>query len=444
MSKAPGVCLQEYDWPWHTTSGPPSQSRWALDPRPLSEDGKAKVMRQLGYLAHELSKLRFDKIGSLFEDAEKGGYVVKECLAPAFVWEDRDTLDLNRGPFDEELAYYESLTASTKMQAEYLPMSPHLFLGPVPHPDDYSCWTSFTLAHDRWNDFATIGKRIDSGENRVDYWIASDMANEMMRQTFPKEETTVPSRGFPLRHPDLSRGNIFVDEDLNITCVIDWGFASTVPFPELLACFGMPNPRFLPDPPLIAAFRAGYEERLGRSIDPRFWEDTMKMWNFQRLVSMDSKHTYHHFAALYDLVHKPDEPVNVAALVRQQHASESSQELLKELSEDDEDRAKIAQAEKDYFDPRRGMVSREAIMRKMSVVAQLNPAMVVDKRLWHWIEEALDEEASDEEESRDSDTTKSDSKSSVSGSLESGSSDFEIPDSEIPEPESLDSKSADS
>ena len=106
----------------------------------------------------------------------------------------------------------------------------------------------------------------------MDYWIASDMANEMMRQAFPKIAPIVLSRGFTLRHPDLSTSNIFVDDDLNITCVIDWGLASTAPITELLAGFGMPNPRFLPSPPLIAAFRTGYEEKLGRKMDPEFWE----------------------------------------------------------------------------------------------------------------------------------------------------------------------------
>jgi hypothetical protein len=46
-------------------------------------------------------------------------------------------------------------------------------------------------------------------------------------------------RGYPLGHPDLHLGNIFVDDDLNITCIVDWGSASTVPLPELLSAPGL-------------------------------------------------------------------------------------------------------------------------------------------------------------------------------------------------------------
>ena len=40
--------------------------------------------------------------------------------------------------------------------------------------------------------------------------------------------------GFPLEHSDLGLLNIFVDDDFNITCIIDWGLCSTVPLETLV------------------------------------------------------------------------------------------------------------------------------------------------------------------------------------------------------------------
>ena len=161
---------------------------------------------------------------------------------------------------------------------------------------------------------------IDRGQNRLDYRIVSELAKEMI----PKFNRGTASEAVPLHHPDLSVNNIFVDDDLHITCVIDWGFASSVPFAELLAAPGMPYPRCLADPSFIATFRPGFEEKAGR-VKSQFWEDSGKGKHFQLLIFMDSMQDYRHFEELYKLVYKPDQPVNIAALVRKQHTFESNQ-----------------------------------------------------------------------------------------------------------------------
>lgn len=200
------------------------------------------------------------------------------------------------------------------------------------------------------------------------------------------------SGAFPIHHPDLSVNNIFVNDDLHITCIIDWSFTSSVPFAELLAVPGMPYPRCLADPSLAAAFRPGFEEKGGR-VGPQFWEDSEKIWHFQRLVFMDSLQDYHNFEELYNLVYKPDQPVNIAALVRQQYASESNQKELALLSEEDRCVADVEREEREYCSGRRDVrKSREAVARKLTVMAELNPAMVADRRLWHWLERVFDED----------------------------------------------------
>ena len=88
---------------------------------------------------------------------------------------------------------------------------------------------------DLWNAFMTIGCKIDSAENRVDYRIAGGALREIVRRL---ERPAVSSEGFPLCHPGLSVNNIYVDDDCNITTIIDWAFASFIPESMLLATPG--------------------------------------------------------------------------------------------------------------------------------------------------------------------------------------------------------------
>lgn len=120
-------------------------------------------MRQLGTIVSELARLRLDKIGSLFEDG--GVYTIKECLSTGHVWRGRDLLAIDRGPFDQESDYYTSLISANIMHAKELPMETHAFFAPVPVPSEYSSWASYISATDRWNDFITVGERIDHSQN---------------------------------------------------------------------------------------------------------------------------------------------------------------------------------------------------------------------------------------------------------------------------------------
>lgn len=265
MSKSHGTPLSEYEWPWFTDISPLKRS--AIEHRPPTDAGKEKTMR--GEQGFELSQHPLEKNGSLFED--NGEHVVKECLSPGFVWKQRDILDINRGPYDQELDYYKSLYAAMRKHAEELPMETHLFCALIPDPSEYSSWTSFLFASDHWNAFATAGKKIDCSRNLLDYCIVGDLVEDMAR-TFSRD--TMPGEwAFPTRHPDLSVNNIFVDDDLKITWIIDWGFASPVPYAEPLTTPGMLYSRYLPGPPLAAAFRAGFEEEAG-PVEPQIWTDS--------------------------------------------------------------------------------------------------------------------------------------------------------------------------
>lgn len=141
--------------------------------RCLTEE-KETVMKQLGAIVSQLSRLRLDKTGSLFEGDEC--YAVKTCLSPAFFLHDRYTLrDISRGPFLEERDYYRSLLSAFLLRIQFLFLGHHIFFAPVPVPAEYNNYESYLSATDRWNDFVTVGSKIDSSKNRLDYFIAGSI-----------------------------------------------------------------------------------------------------------------------------------------------------------------------------------------------------------------------------------------------------------------------------
>jgi hypothetical protein len=160
----------------------------------------------------QLSQLRQDKIGSLFQESNEA-CVAGECLSPAFTWQQRASFDeIDRGPFSDESAYLNALISTYISHAEILPMTPHAFFAPVPYPSEYSSWASYKAAVDRWNDFVVVGQKIDHSKNRLAYCITG----QLMREMLPHLSSSSPGAGFPLSHPDLHTGNIFVDQEFNV------------------------------------------------------------------------------------------------------------------------------------------------------------------------------------------------------------------------------------
>lgn len=139
---------------------------------------------------------------------------------------------------------------------------------------------------------------------------------------FPYMSSSRPGAGFPLAHPDLHTGNIFVDKDLNITCIIDWASASSVPPAELLVTPALQGSVFLPQPSLAMTFRAGFvQASVSLPPAPDAWAQGDMMWYFQRLVRMLGIRDYHHFESLCTLVRRSkgsnasDEPMDIPELI---------------------------------------------------------------------------------------------------------------------------------
>lgn len=362
-------------------------------------------MRQLGGITSQLLNMRFEKLGSLFEEA--GGYRVGKCLSPAFIFHDRETLGdvIQRGPFEHDDDYYQALISVFLQHAQGLRLQHNVFFAPIPVLEDFETSQSRRTAVSWWEDFVKIGGKIDSGQNRLDYCTAGHFLQKMI--PFLRGETfgalSRPVNGFPLCHPDLSASNIFVDSELNITCVIDWAFASTVPVSTALVTPGLPHPRDGTEPYLDSAFKSGFIA--GRPHDEvkleiSLWECTRRAWLFTRLVLLDGLQDYYYFKELYTSVYKPTEEVNISTLFKTAQKEDSLVELEEALADDEEWVPEILKDEEEYFSvvgkienpkgPKEVKligIERHAIARKINMVAGLSQDFVADHRLWRWIEE---------------------------------------------------------
>ena len=387
MSKAQGSPLSTRSWHPQThqlLNSPTSPYRC------LTQEEKEKVMKELGAIVWQLSRLRLDKIGSLFE--EEDCYFVKDCLSPGFFLNDRYTLrDINRGPFLQESDYYRSLLSAYLQHIQYLLLEHHVFFAPVPVPTEYNSYASYLSATDRWNDFVTVGSKIDSSKNRLDYFIAGRFLEGMISSFTIKSHQFANGYddGFPIRHPDLSVNNIFVDDDCNITCIIDWTFASSVPMAELLTTPGLPHPRDDTEPSLTAAFRAGFTNHLegdeSKILQPALWETTRKVWLFTRLINLDALQDYNHFKELYALIFG-EHTLDITTLFREQYKEAAISNMAKFLEADDQPPSVIKQNEKAYFSS--VGPERHALSRKLALASVLNRGFVADRNLWQWIENA--------------------------------------------------------
>ncbi|KAF5023668.1 hypothetical protein F66182_4288 [Fusarium sp. NRRL 66182] len=397
MSKAAGHSLAQYEWqthPHHVSGANGS----ATPARTLTVGEKEKIMLQLGCYARQLSSIRFPTIGSLFES--DAGYYIDECLSPGHILQDRDTIEhVPRGPFHNETDYYSSLAAALHLHAEQLPMGHYVLRAPVPAPQEYSDLAKYYAATDRWNDLVALGGMVDSSINRLQYCLASHLLRDSIipRMVRPVGQSSLR---FPLCHHDISLQNLFVDNEMNITCVIDWAFSSTVPPAQLLAVPGLPHPRDLVlEPSLVGAFRSGFEaenSKVGGDVmDPDDWRVGQMVSHFMRLVNLDSLHDIGHLEALYALLREDECPGNdkdgddhVLAVLASITTTPAALSLAGELAVDDEPASEINRREEEYFHA--VGTKRLALAHRVAFAAKMNPRFVADGRLWRWLDAVVE------------------------------------------------------
>lgn len=387
ISEAPG-------WPLSKVWKP------ASSPQPdLETASKAKILSQLGGITWKLSQLRFDKIGSLFEDNES--FDIKECLSRGHMLHGRYALETPRGPFTSEGEFYDSLITALSEHAETLQLSHHCFVAPVPLRDDFSSHVQYEGAVSLWNDFVTIGRKTDSSDNRLDYIIASDALRDAIRKL---ELSSTNPETFPLHHPDLSVNNIYVDDDFNITCLIDWAFASSIPESMLLAPPGLPQYRDEINSELHVSFIDGFIAAIPRGIEERSihrCQESLKRghisWRLSRLLSLDSICDYSLFATIWRIANGPEQ--NLGQYFLQQRRSPHYIQLYNEVQEEDQPLSKIEKDEKQYF---RNKDLRNTIAKKLTLVSEWKAQytathssrlrkdmFVASPELWKWVQEFI-------------------------------------------------------
>lgn len=382
----------------------------------LSLESLQKILFQLGSITWQLSQLRFDKIGSLFED--ESGFQVRESLSRGFVMHERDSLDcFSRGPFYTDFDYYSSLISAFIELSRSLPLDPHCFVAPLPSRLNYETNSQYLKACDMWNDFVIVGSKIDSSENRLDYIIIGNTLAKALEQH--KELLLRPLNAqmpFALHHADLSVNNIFVDRDCNITCIIDWAFCSSVPLSVLLTPPGLPQSRNELEPSLITAFEQGFKLAMG--IDNKLTtlfennplglytsQESRIMWCLLRLLNFDSTGDYPLFQSLWESIHKSE--LNLSSLLQPERNSPRYLSEFSNLEIEDEQEVQIHKKERDYF---RDDIVGFTLARKLTFVSQWTKlhhfrtlkspsydirrngkVFLADDKLWKWILACLED-----------------------------------------------------
>jgi len=263
----------------------------------------------------------------------------------------------------------------------------------------------FRKASDWWSDFVTVQSKIDSADNRADYVIAGEILSETITDWAEDLSEGDHEHRFVLHHPDLSVNNIYVDEDFNITCIIDWAFCSAVPLSMLLTAPGLPQSRHEVDASLFPPFEHGFRHALEKntqrqgvgieSVLHRMLRRSRPMWLLSRILSFDSTRDYHLFKNLWELIRSHDQ--DMADFFHSKQSSKNYISLYSELKEDDQTTEQIARLERGYF---HDDVWRRTISRKLTLVSQWSSryqeprahgirsngcVFVADKKLWSWI-----------------------------------------------------------
>jgi Phosphotransferase enzyme family len=172
----------------------------AISARHMNRGAVHRMLSQLAEFRKTLGQHSFTQIGSLtlfINETECSYYVNRQ-----YIWwslhEDRVRYHCDFGPYQSSLHYYSMLL--------------------------HNSWNEW-MAHEYSEELGPLAERL-----RLHAYLTSITAS------YAK-----PSDVFYLTHTDMHAGNIFVDTQGNITGIIDWEFASTLPsqaaehYPQFLA-----------------------------------------------------------------------------------------------------------------------------------------------------------------------------------------------------------------
>ncbi|RAL09553.1 aminoglycoside phosphotransferase family protein [Aspergillus homomorphus CBS 101889] len=281
---------------------------------------KQKTMEQLGEMYAHLSNIRCDKTGSMYPQYEEGGKSSYRSYAP-----------------------------------------------------EYGDSQAYRTATDRWNDYVAVEAKAESMPNRLDYTSVGQSLQEKIPALVERDRPLVTTCPGATSLPAL-----------NITCVLDWAFASFVP-PSLLLVLVEP---------FVRAFVAAHGFDGAVDAPRQLLPSGSVLWAFARLVNLDGLQDYVYFSEfLHHFIGKQheeeeEEEEAIHLHLRRIKDCEEYQEASRILSAYDEENPRKPD-EKHYFT----CVGRErfAVSQHLTVMAELNPTFVADRRLWKWIAQYLRE-----------------------------------------------------
>ncbi|QSS55634.1 PKc-like superfamily domain-containing protein [Histoplasma capsulatum var. duboisii H88] len=233
--------------------------------------------------------------------------------------------------------------------------------------------------------------------------LLADMCEKWVRDTSLKEDSCY----FSLHHPDISVNNIFIDEEYNITCLIDWAFCSSVPLSSAITEPGLPQSRHELPEVFREEFRRGFSEAAystSNRADPaenallcRILQLSHPMWLISRLLSFDTVVDYPVLNDLWVITNPNKGHLLEEFKIRQsQDTYMGVHALLKE--DDDHSRA----AEEKHF--KKGTQVDLTVARKLTLVSQwssrygqhgfvglrvASSAFKTGEALWKWIDRCM-------------------------------------------------------
>lgn len=180
--------------------------------------------------------------------------------------------------------------------------------------------------------------------------------------------------------------------------LFDWGSASSAPIAEALLTPGLRVSTSETRKLLASAFRARFERAScgGELITgPSLWSRADVMQLLLHLVRMLSTRDYYDFVALYAPVNQLGEEddwyQHIPALFDDRSKRRENRVLLARLREDDMPRDCVEQHERAAFgSPEPASTAKLAVARKLTLMAEMNKEFIADRRLWRWVEDAMD------------------------------------------------------
>ena len=155
-------------------------------------------------------------------------YALTRCVRRAFNTSNGlPDLQIASGPFNSSEDYYRSLLSIYRADISNPKSTSRFpFLFRLPLRRNYSTEAEFRADEARYNDPNYLPDNYSNSDFNITQYqrLCVELETSLSKMIDFSQAT------FVLEHPDLNQSNLFVRPDHTICCVIDWEYASTVPW----------------------------------------------------------------------------------------------------------------------------------------------------------------------------------------------------------------------